>query len=104
MYIDVVPNRNSPPAILLREAIREGKKTRKRTLANLSDWPQEQVETLRRVLRNERLVSPDDLFATRKTLPHGHVEAILQMIGRLELERLISAQRCRERDLVLAMI
>ena len=104
MYIDVVPNRNSPPAVLLREAVREGKKTRKRTLANLSDWPQEQVETLRRVLRNERLVSPDDLFATRKTLPHGHVEAVLEMIGRLKLDRLISAERCRERDLVVAMI
>ena len=104
MYIDVVPNRNSPPAILLREAVREGKKTRKRTLANLSDWPQEQVETLRRVLRNERLVSPDDLFATRKTLSYGHVQAVLEMIGRLELDRLISAQRCRERDLVVAMI
>ena len=104
MYIDVVPNRNSPSAILLREAVREGKKTRKRTLANLSDWPQEQVETLRRVLRNERLVSPDDLFATRKTLPHGHVEAVLEMIGRLKLDRLISAERCRERDLVVAMI
>ena len=104
MYIDVVPNRNSPPAILLREAVREGKKTRKRTLANISDWPREQVETLRRVLRNERLVSPDDLFATRKTLSHGHVQAVLEMIGRLELDRLISAQRCRERDLVVAMI
>jgi transposase len=104
MYVDVVPNRNSPPAVLLREALREGKKTRKRTLANISHWPPEQVESLRRVLRNERLVSPDDLFATRKTLPHGHVEAVLQMIGRLQLDQLISAQRCRERDLVIAMI
>jgi transposase len=104
MYIDFVPNRNSPPAILLREARRDGKKTHKRTLANLSDWPTEKVESLRRVLRNERLVSPEDLFATQKTLPHGHVQAILEMIGRLELERLISAQRCRERDLVVAMI
>ena len=104
MYIDVVPNRNSPPAVLLREARRDGKKTHKRTLANLSDWPAEKVESLRRVLRNERLVSPEDLFATQKTLPHGHVQAILEMIGRLELERLISAQRCRERDLVVALI
>ncbi|HEX8893867.1 MAG TPA: IS1634 family transposase, partial [Terriglobales bacterium] len=76
----------------------------KRTLANLSDWPAEKVESLRRVLRNERLVSPEDLFATRKTLPHGHVQAILEMIGKLELDRLISAQRCRERDSVVAMI
>jgi transposase len=104
MYVDVVPNRNSPPAVLLREAFREGKKTRKRTLANLSDWPAEKVETLRRVLRDERLVSPEDLFATQKTLPHGHVQAVLEMIARLELDHLISAQPSRERDLVVAMI
>ena len=104
MYIDVVPNRNSPPAILLREAWREGSKTRKRTLANLSDWPQERIETFRRVLRDEPLVSPQDLFVTHKTLPHGHVEAVLAMISRLELDRLIAAEPCRERDLVLAMI
>jgi transposase len=104
MYIDVVPNRNSPPAVLLREAWREGNKTRKRTLANLSAWPQEKIETFRRLLRDERLVSPEDLFATQKTLPHGHVQAVLEMIGKLGLDRLISAQRCRERDLVVAMI
>jgi hypothetical protein len=50
-------------------------------------------------LRNERLISPDHLFATRKTLPHGHVQAILE-IGGLELDRLISTEHCRERDLV----
>ncbi|HEX8813193.1 MAG TPA: IS1634 family transposase [Terracidiphilus sp.] len=104
MHIDVVPNRNSPPAILLREAWREGNKTRKRTLANLSDWPKERIETFRRVLRDEPLVSPQDLFATQKTLPHGQVQAVLEMIGRLELDRLIAAPRCRERDLVVAMI
>jgi transposase len=104
MYIAVVPNRNSPPAILLREGWREGNKTRQRTLANLSDWPKEKIETFRRLLRDERLVSPEDLFATQKTLPHGHVQAVLEMIARLELDRLISAKRCRERDLVVAMI
>ncbi|PYU26476.1 MAG: transposase, partial [Acidobacteria bacterium] len=104
MYIDVVPNRNSPPAVLLREAWREGKKTRKRTVANLSDWPPERIETFRRVLRDEPLVSPHDLFTTQKSLPHGHVQAVLEMIGRLKLDRLISAERCRERDLVVAMI
>jgi len=104
MYIDVVPNRNSPPAVLLREAWREGQKTRKRTVANLSDWPPERIETFRRVLRDEPLVSPHDLFTTQKSLPHGHVEAILEMIDRLKLNRLISAERCRERDLVVAMI
>ena len=104
MYIDVVPNRNSPPAVLLREAWREGNKTCKRTLANLSDWPQEKIETFRRLLRDERLVSPEDLLDTQKTLPHGHVEAVLAMIRALQLEPMISPQRCRERDLVVAMI
>jgi len=104
MYIETVPNRNSPPAILLREGHREGNKVRKRTLANLSDWPKEKIETFRRLLRDEPLVSPEDLFSTRKTLPHGHVEAILLAIRKLELDGIISAKRCPERDLVVAMI
>ena len=58
MYIEIVPNRDSPPAILLREGWREGKKTRKRTLANLSDWPKHKVETLRRLLRDEWVCQP----------------------------------------------
>jgi hypothetical protein len=104
MYIAVVPNRNSPPAVLLREGWREGNKTRQRTLANLSDWPAEKIETFRRLLRDEPLVSPQDLFTTQKTLPHGHVESILEMIARLKLEQVISSRPCRERDLVLSMI
>jgi transposase len=104
MYIETVPNRNSPPALLLREGWREGKKTRKRTLANLSHWPAQKIEALRRLLRDETLVSPHDLFTTRQTLPHGHVEALLGMIRKLGLEAMISAQRSRERDLVVAMI
>lgn len=104
MYIETVPNRNSPPAILLREGWREGKKTHKRTLANLSDWPKSKIETLRRLLRDEVLVSPTDLFKTERTLPHGHVEAILGLIRKLGLDAMISAKRCRERDLVVAMI
>lgn len=104
MYIATVPNRNSPPAILLREGWREGNKTRQRTLANLSHWPKEKIETFRRLLHDEPLVSPHDLFTTRQTLPHGHVEAVLDMIRKLELDRLLSWQPCRERDLVVAMI
>ena len=104
MYIETVPNRNSPPAILLREGWREGKKTVKRTLANLSDWPQPKIAALRRLLRDETLVSPQDLLTTRQTLPHGHVEAILAMIRRLDLEAVIASKRCRERGLVVAMI
>lgn len=104
MYIETVPNRNSPPAILLREGWREDGKTRKRTLANLSHWPKQKIETLRRVLRDETLVSPHELFTTRQTLPHGHVEAIRAMIRKLGLDSVIASQRCRERDLVVAMI
>ena len=84
MYISIVPNRDSPPAILLREGWREGKKTRQRTVANLSDWPQEKIETFRRLLRDEPLISPHDLFTTQKTAPHGQVEAMVEMIDRLQ--------------------
>jgi transposase len=104
MYIEFVPNRNSPPAILLREGWREGKKVRKRTLANLSDWPETKIENLSRVLRDEPLVSPRDLFKIERTLPHGHVEAILGTIRKLGLDGIIASKPCRERDLVLAMI
>jgi len=104
MYIETVPNRNSPPAILLREGWREGPKTRKRTLANLSDWPPSKIEALRRLLRDETLVSPQDVLSTRQTLPHGHVEAVLAMIHRLGLEAVIASKRCRERDWVVGMI
>jgi transposase len=104
MYIETVPNRNSPPAVLLREGWREGKKTVKRTLANLSQWPAQKIEALRRLLRDETLVSPQELFTTQQTLPHGHVQAVLGTIRKLGLAALISAKRCRERDLVVAMI
>jgi len=67
------------------------------TLANLSDWPKEKIVTFRRLLRNEPLVSPHDLFAAQKPLPHGYVAAIREMIGRLRLDGLSSAQRCCER-------
>lgn len=104
MYIETVPNRNSRPAILLREGWREGRKVCKRTIANLTDWPARKIELLRRVLKDEPLVSPNEAFAIERSLPHGHVEAILTMVRRIGLDRLISAKRTRERDLVLAMI
>jgi transposase len=104
MYIEIVPNRNSRPAILLREGWREGKKVCKRTLANLSDWPAQKVATLRRVLKDEPLVSPEDAFAIERSWPHGHVEAVLETVRHIGLDKLIGAKRSRERDLVLAMI
>jgi len=104
MYIAVVPNRSSPPAILLRESFREGRQVKSRTLANLSRWPPGQVETLRRVLRGETLVAPEEAFEIVRTRPHGHVAAVLGTLRRLGLDRLVAAQPSRERDLAVAMI
>lgn len=104
MYIEKVPNRNSPPAVLLREGWRVGKKVRKRTIANLTSWPAEKVEALRRLLKGERLICPGEAFAIERSLPHGHVAALLAMARKIGLDRLIAAKPCRERDMVLAMI
>lgn len=104
MYIEIVPNRGSPPAILLRESRRQGKKVVKRTLANLSDWQPARLDALRRVLRGQTLVPAEQRFAIQRAWPHGHVQAVLRMIGRLGLDTLIAGQRSRPRDLVLAMI
>ncbi len=104
MYIEIVPNRNSRPAVLLREGWREGKKICKRTIANLTDWPARKVETLRRVLKDEPLVSPQEVLTIERSRPHGHVEAVLETIRHIGLDKLLGTKRTRERDLVLAMI
>jgi len=104
MYIESIPNRNSPPAILLREAWREGKKIRKRTIANLSQWPSKKVEALRRLLKDESLMAVKEAFLIEQSIPHGHVEAVLGTIKRWGLDDLIGSRRSRERDLVVAMI
>ena len=104
MYIDFVPNRNSPPAILLREGIREGKKVRKRTVANLSSWPPEKIESLRLVLKGETLVPVNEAFEVVGTRPHGHVAAVLGTLRKLGLDKVIFSRGVRERDLVEAMI
>jgi hypothetical protein len=104
MYIDIVPNRNSPPAVLLREDHREGGKTVKRTLANLSALPPEAVAALRAVLKGERLVGAADYFVVEQSLPCGHVHAVKGTMERLGMTELIASKPCRERDLVLAMV
>lgn len=83
MYIATIPNRGSPPAILLRHSYRLGTKVKTRTLANLTDWPEHKVETLKRLLRGETLVSPQDVFAIESSVPHGHVQAVLGSIRKL---------------------
>ena len=104
MYIDEVPNRNSRPTVLLRKGWREGKKTPKRTLANLSDWPAQKVEALRQLLRGLQMVPAEEAVAIERSLPHGHVAAVLEAMQRLGLEELIASKRSRPRDLVIAMI
>jgi hypothetical protein len=105
MYIETVPNRNSRPAILLREGWREGRRTRKRTLANLTDWPAAQVEALRAVLKgNFQLLGPPPGFSIERTRPHGQVAAVLGTVRQLRLEPLLATQRCPERQAVVAMI
>jgi transposase len=104
MYVETVPNRNSPPAILLREATREGKKIRKRTLANLSAWPANQIDALRRLLKGEVLVPASDALHITRSLPHGHVAAVLGTMQRLGLDKTIDSVSSRQRSLALAMI
>jgi hypothetical protein len=108
MYVERIPNRNSPPAILLRESYREGDKIKKRTLANLSDWPAAKIEALRRVLRDEAVAPPDhQALSILRSLPHGHVAAALGTLRKLGLDRILSQrgrQPRREVALCMAMI
>jgi transposase len=105
MYIEAVPNRNSPPAILLRESYRQDGKVRKRTLCNLSDWPTAYVEGLRGVLKGGTVIPAErDAFAITRTLPHGHVAAALGTARKIGLDRILGPDGNRCRDLVLAML
>src|SRR5918994_2985707 len=105
MYIDIVPNRNSPPAVLLRESYREGKKVLKRTIANLSEVPRNIVEGLRILLRGGAAVEHfEDSFEIERSLPHGHVTAVLGTLRKLKLDTLIDSEPSEERNRVMAMI
>jgi len=104
MYVVKVPNRGSPPAILLRESYREDGKVKNRTLANLSSWPEAKVDALSRVLKGQPPpVALDGAFEITRSLPHGHVAAVLGTARQLGLEELIDLVPSRCRDLVVAM-
>jgi hypothetical protein len=105
MYIESVPNRNSPPAILLRESYRENRKVRKRTLCNLSDWPAAHIEGLRGVLRGGTVIAAErDAFTVTRTLPHGHVAAVLGTARKIGLDRILGPDGDRCRNLILALL
>jgi hypothetical protein len=104
MYVTRVPNRGSPPAVLLRESYREGGKVKNRTLANLSSWPEAKVEALSRALKGLPPAGLEGMVDITRSLPHGHVAAVLGTIRELGLEQLISPEPSRQRDLVTAML
>src|SRR5271157_3632829 len=105
MYIAAVPNRNSPPAVLLRESYRHQGKVRKRTLCNLSDWSPAHVEGLRGVLKGGTVIPAEqDAFTVTRSLPHGHVAAALGTARKIGLDRILGPDGNRCRDLVLALL
>src|SRR5947209_4967827 len=105
MYVAVVPNRGSPPAILLRESYREAGKTKNRTLANLSRWPAERIERLRAVLRGDKLLPAAEAVEIVRALPHGHVLAALGTARHIALDTMLPRRAPqRRRDLALALI
>src|SRR6202140_5931136 len=104
MYVAVVPNRGSPPAILLRESYREAGKTKNRTLANLTRWPAERIEQLRAVLRGDTLLPAAEAVEIVRALPHGHVLAALGTARRIAIDALLPRRAPqRRRDLALAL-
>jgi hypothetical protein len=104
MYVAKVPNRGSPPAVLLRESYREAGKVKNRTLANLSSWPEAKVDALARVLKGQPPAAAlEGTFEITRSLPHGHVAAVLGTARALGLEELIDPAPSRQRDLVTAM-
>ncbi len=111
MYVATIPNRSSPPAILLRESYRAGGKVKSRTLANLTHWPPAKIAALRRVLVDEPLAPQrsggpggSGAFEIQRSLPHGHVAAVLGTLRRLGLEPLLATKRSAARDAVVALI
>src|SRR6202047_4958585 len=105
MYVAVVPNRGSPPAILLRESYREGGKTKNRPPATLSRGPPERIEQLRAVLRGDQLLPAAEAVEIVRALPHGHVLAALGTARRIALDAVLPRRAApRPRGLALALI
>lgn len=108
MFIERVPNRSSPPAILIRESFREGKKVRKRTLANISKLPEPMITAIGQLIRGAEIATPvDQTFEIRRALPHGHVAAAHGTLRKIGLDALIKARTKEEQrsaDIVRALI
>jgi hypothetical protein len=104
MYVETIPNRGARPSVLIREAWREGKKIRRRTVGNITSLPERQIEQIRRTLKGEELVSSSQAFEILRARPHGHVAAVVGTMHRLGLPELLSTRKHPKRQLVLAMV
>ena len=109
MYVATVPNRNSSPAILLRESYREDGKVKTRTIANISHLPPQKIQAIQAALAGSLSPSPSssplpDSFHVSRSLPHGHVSAVLGSLRKLHIEPILDPVASRQRDLVVAMI
>lgn len=107
MHVDTIRRRHGDrvyESFLVRRSVREGKRVRKETVANISGLPSEAIEAVRRVLQGEALLSAGEAFRIERSLPHGHVAAVLGTLRRLGLERILGRERSRERDLAVALV
>ncbi len=107
MYIQAIPNRGSPPAILLRESYREGGKVKKRTLCNLTHWPPHLLDGFKALLKGGTVIpapASPEVFVIQRALPHGHVGAVLGSLRQIGLDRILGPDGNRCRDLVIAMV
>jgi len=106
MHVDLIPNRNSPPAILVRESYRQNGKVKKRTLANISHWDPEVIAGLRVLLKggHASTTALEDQFSVERSLPHGHVAALLGVLRGIGLHTLLERKSGKQRALAMAMI
>jgi hypothetical protein len=104
MYIEFVPNRNSRPTVLLREAWRDGKKVRKRTIANLTGWSDDKITALRLLLRGEPLIHPTEAFVIEQSLSCGHVHAFLKLIEKIRLKEILGHGPKLKKNIIITMV
>ena len=107
MHVDTIRRRHGDrvyESFLVRRSVREGKRVRKETVANISGLPPEAIEAVRRVLKGEALLTAAEAFRIERSLPHGHVAAVLGTLRRLGLERILGRERSRERDRAVALV
>ena len=97
MYIERIPNRNSPPAVLLRESYWEDGKSKKRTVLNLSALPDDVVSMMQAVLKGKKFIDADNGWQIKRTLPHGHVAAVTGTMKKLGFTKLLGGRNCRKR-------